>query len=57
MFISCNTKQAERPKTKEKNQETKTELKKVNMKNENHKLQMIDSILFESESLGKVGKI
>jgi hypothetical protein len=57
MFISCNTNQVERPKTDEISQETKTELKKENMPNENHKLQMIDSILFDSESLGKVGKI
>ena len=42
MFISCNTKQEERPKTTEISQETKTELKKENMKNENHKLQKID---------------
>lgn len=39
-FISCNTRQEERPKTTEISQETNTELNKKNMLNENYKLKI-----------------
>ena len=57
LFVSCNTKQEPVPKIIEASQETHKELSTNNMVNENDRLGKIDSLLIESDSLGKLGKI